>query len=71
MSFLTCFTSIFKELDKLKKDMPVKEGKEPKAKDKEKTTPKQRKRMVIEEVESDEESEGDLDLIILTIKAAN
>ena len=49
--------------------MPVKEDKERKAKDKEKTTPKQRKRMVIEEVESDEESEGDL--FILTIQLTN
>ena len=63
--------SIIKELDKLKKNMPVVEEKERKAKGKEKTTPKQRKRMVIEEVESDEESEGDLDLFILTIQLTN
>lgn len=48
------------ELDKLKKDMPIslKNEKEHKAKVKNKTEPKQRKRMVIEEVESDEDSQG-------------
>lgn len=49
------------ELDKLKKDMPIslKNEKDHRSKVKDKTEPKQRKRMVIEEVESDEDSQGD------------
>ena len=52
----------------LKKDMPVssKEERDRRSKTKEKADSKQRKRMVIEEVESDEDSQGNRDILFYT-----
>ena len=62
----------YQELDKMKKDMPVplKEERDRRTKGKEKSETKQRKRLVIEEVESDEETQGNHHLLTLTFSIA-